>query len=601
MGWRMNIVAHNLLAMNTSRQLGIVTKNNSKSTEKLSSGYRINKAADDAAGLTISEKMRAQIRGLNKGETNTQDGISVCQVADGALSEVSDMLHRMSELSIQASNDTNTASDRRAIQEEIEQLIKEIDRISDTTEFNTMPIFKGTVEYLTNANGTPAIWGQIPISDFTLADVSLGKTPFGSSDNGDHLALQAIVKNPDSVAYGKNFNLIFGNGSTSSSSFRIRYMDANNVSQEQSCSIRDLSSTNYHQDTTNPDAPSWSRDFVYSDTANGINITITQKVEAVTLSDDEKTYKISYGITNNSTQNVDLDFMFHADTAYNNNDTCEGYFVNNNRVNQFSIYSDANSPFTQGSTSSNVINGIPNSFSIVDVDQALSFSEKIAFNSGLPDSLSVGYYNSIDEWDYYKDPIGNGALGSNSEGRDLGFSLLWNDALGANGGTVNYSFDYGIIATETDTNINNIPIKKDNTVVSNHYNEMKMWIQSGARENDGMFINFGEINSNILGISNVNVETYENAQHAIDSIQNAVININTNRSNIGAQQNRLEATARNVANISENTQAAESRLRDTDMAAEMVEFSKNNILIQAGQAMLTQANSSLQNVVRLLQ
>lgn len=142
----MNIVAHNLFAMNASRQLNITNKNKAKNTEKLSSGYRINSASDDAAGLSISEKMRRQIRGLSQGVRNTQDGVSVCQVADGALAEVSEMLHRMTELSVQSANGTNSDADRQAIQKEISQIKQEIDRIGDTTEFNERKIFDGSCE-----------------------------------------------------------------------------------------------------------------------------------------------------------------------------------------------------------------------------------------------------------------------------------------------------------------------------------------------------------------------------------------------------------------------------------------------------------------------
>ena len=138
------VVQHNLSAMNTSRQLGGVTNSLSKSTEKLSSGYRINRAADDAAGLSISEKMRSQIRGLNKASSNAQDGISLIQVAEGALNETHSILQRMNELATQAANDTNTSTDRDAIQKEINQLTSEIDRIRSTTQFNTMNLLDGT-------------------------------------------------------------------------------------------------------------------------------------------------------------------------------------------------------------------------------------------------------------------------------------------------------------------------------------------------------------------------------------------------------------------------------------------------------------------------
>ena len=137
------VVQHNLTAMNANRQLGITTGAQAKSSEKLSSGYKINRAADDAAGLTISEKMRSQVRGLNKASDNAQDGVSLIQVAEGALSETHSILQRMNELATQAANDTNTTADRTAVQQEINQLASEITRIASTTQFNTMNLIDG--------------------------------------------------------------------------------------------------------------------------------------------------------------------------------------------------------------------------------------------------------------------------------------------------------------------------------------------------------------------------------------------------------------------------------------------------------------------------
>ena len=139
----MTVISHNISVINAQRQFGINTKNKAKTAEKLSSGYKINRAADDAAGLSISEKMRRQIRGLTQGVENTEAGVSLCQVADGALAEVNDMLHRITELSVKSANGTNSQSDRQAIQEEINQVLQEIDRICDTTSFNERKIFVG--------------------------------------------------------------------------------------------------------------------------------------------------------------------------------------------------------------------------------------------------------------------------------------------------------------------------------------------------------------------------------------------------------------------------------------------------------------------------
>ena len=178
------VVQHNLSAMNTNRQMGTVTNALSKSTEKLSSGYKINRAADDAAGLTISEKMRSQIRGLNKASSNAEDGISLIQVAEGALNETHSILQRMNELATQAANDTNTTSDRTAIQQEMTQLTSELDRIYSTTQFNTMNLLDGSFKAKNLQVG--ALSGQViqlSISSMKASDIGIGATEIKVSSN----------------------------------------------------------------------------------------------------------------------------------------------------------------------------------------------------------------------------------------------------------------------------------------------------------------------------------------------------------------------------------------------------------------------------------
>lgn len=180
------VVQHNLTAMNTSRQLGITTTGLQKSTEKLSSGYKINRAADDAAGLSISEKMRNQIRGLNKAASNTQDGISLVQTAEGALNEVHSMLQRVSELAVQASSDVNGTADRTAIGDEITELKTEIDRVANTTQFNKMNILDGSFSAKSIQVGANA--GQnisISIDSMLATDLGLTATAVDSYANAN--------------------------------------------------------------------------------------------------------------------------------------------------------------------------------------------------------------------------------------------------------------------------------------------------------------------------------------------------------------------------------------------------------------------------------
>lgn len=192
------VVQHNLSSMNTNRQLGTVTEAMSKSTEKLSSGYKINRAADDAAGLSISEKLRSQIRGLDKAASNSQDGISLIQVAEGALNETHSILQRMNELATQAANDTNTSSDRTAVQKEIDALTSELSRIASTTQFNTMNLLSGS---FTGKNlQVGALEGQkISISISTMNAKALGVaslkvSSFGKAGSAMTLIQKAISK-----------------------------------------------------------------------------------------------------------------------------------------------------------------------------------------------------------------------------------------------------------------------------------------------------------------------------------------------------------------------------------------------------------------------
>jgi flagellin len=189
------VVQHNMQAANANRMLGITVNSQQKSTEKLSSGYKINRAADDAAGLAISEKMRSQIRGLDKASTNAQDGVSVVQTAEGALNEVHSMLQRMNELATQAANDTNTTKDREQIQLEINQLTSEIDRVQSTTQFNTMNLLDGS--FTGKSLQVGALSGQtisISISNMSSGDLGISKNGNAVSVGSNSLAGDAMCK-----------------------------------------------------------------------------------------------------------------------------------------------------------------------------------------------------------------------------------------------------------------------------------------------------------------------------------------------------------------------------------------------------------------------
>lgn len=365
------VVQHNIQAMNANRQLGITTSSQAKSTEKLSSGFRINRAGDDAAGLKISEKMRSQIRGLNKASANAQDGVSLIQTAEGALNETHSILQRMNELAVQGANDTNQSIDRDAINQELKALTEEIDRIAETTQFNKQGLLDGS---------------------FTGRNLQVG------ANQNQKITINIAAMNAKAIGLSK------------------------------------------------------------------------VKVDGTS----------AYFTTNEVTEKG----KFDAKTG-----------------------------------TSGAVRGCVH-----------ALASKNATVTALTSNGTI----------YYK--TANGTKVTNSG--------LVRQSVGAKASMAAQVFK----------------------------------IASTKR-------------TSVVG---PNVNDYQQAQGTIEMIQNAINNVSGQRSALGALQNRLEHTIANLDNVSENTQSAESRIRDTDMASEMVNFSKNNILAQAGQSMLAQANQSSQGVLSLL-
>ena len=480
------VVQHNMTAMNANRMLGLTTSKQAKSTERLSSGYRINRAADDAAGLSISEKMRKQIRGLDQASTNAEDGISCVQTAEGALNEVQDMLQRMNELAVQAANGTNSENDRSYIQAEIDQLTTEIDRVAETTKFNETYLLKGDgvggkyVDLGTIEHGTKialveqqqgVVAGETYRSDrnveFTVAD----DTVFG--EDADETVVIA------GVAYDLK-----------------EYSD-----------IDDLAAAISNNKDVNSVELKYTKDMEATETS--ANFTLTEKNKTTTVAGDV-TFKVSSTYTGDSTDEtitigvggagtMTIDFTLATKV------TDEGTFE-----------------YDEATTINNIKAALKTAgYSYTETDGV--FTVKTA------STMTVNAATVIS---------------------DLNFNLH----VGADG---------------TSSNKINVNIE--------------------AMSADG------------LGISGLKVTSEKNATDAIDIIADALQQVSRQRSDLGAIQNRLEHTINNLDNVVENTTAAESRIRDTDMAQAMVEYSNLNILAQAGQSMLAQANQSNQGVLSLLQ
>lgn len=615
------IISHNLQAMNTNRIANTNLNLYGKSLEKVSSGYKINHVGDNPVGIALSEKMRRQIRGLNRGIENTKAGISFCKVADGALNEVAEILQRLNKLSVQSETGTNTLADRQAIQTEVEQLQAEIDRIADTTAFNEIPVFRGTEQIIVPGTGGSVIEGNIPFTDFTIADVNLGASPFDRYSDADILNLQAIVNNENSDAHGRTYNLIYGSGNTSQSSFRLTYQNADGSTEKRFVNMSELDPL--RDEYATDDNSWWQRSFKYEND-EGVIIKVTQKVTAVIPTDpaQEKKYNISYSFANMSeSKNVTLDFMFNADTAYNDIDNCEGYFINDgsgsgSRLDKWSIFTNGNSwsgsdrVVSEGISDENVKSSLPDSFSIIDVDNALAFSEKISFVSGSePNVLSVGQWSQVHEWDYYDLVNANnspyfGEGGQTSTDRaDIAFSLFWNQNINS-GAISEISFNYGIIAYQNDDNLSDVVINNSPNVIGGHgphYGTKSLWIQTGNEKGSGLWLEIDEMNTEVLGIDKLDLTTIKGAAEANILVKDAIQKLSESRSKIGAQQNRLEHTVANEENVSEKVSASESGIRDTDISSEMVRYSNLSILLKMGQAMINEANEKIEKIMTVLQ
>ena len=496
------VVQHNMQAMNANRMLNVTTSTQAKSTEKLSSGYKINRAADDAAGLTISEKMRKQIRGLDQASTNAEDGVSSVQTAEGALTEVHSMLQRMNELAVQASNGTNSESDRSAIQDEIDQLTTEIDRVSETTKFNETYLLKGD-------DGTKTI-------NMKAHDAGLKGT---LTDNGDGTATFT--------------------------------MDALNAGDTVS-----IGGKNYTIGSDDDEVDAWF-------TANATDIT-DAKDKKVTINGTEYTY-VEQTAKDDAANKGEIKAGWYAKTP----SVPDG--KSNSTTPDFENVEAIKTAVKKGAT---VQNGTK---SITGMNDVATPKDGISDTDATVISKKKAYELASKE-------------------------LLAANQIGDTKGTAKVGV--GDVATKVSlTNgTGTFKIQTGSAEVANTLS-FSLHVGADADMTNKIQVNIDSMDSASLGIKGLNVKdkTGNAATYAIDAIADAVAKVSSQRSALGAVQNRLEHTIANVDNVVENTTSAESRIRDTDMAEEMVNYSKNNILAQAGQSMLAQANQSNQGVLSLLQ
>ena len=541
------VVQHNMQAMNANRMLNVTTSAQSKSTEKLSSGYRINRAADDAAGLTISEKMRKQIRGLDQGSTNAEDGVSAVQTAEGALTEVHSMLQRMNELAVQASNGTNSEDDRSAIQDEISQLTTEIDRVSETTKFNEIYLLKGDKSGATTTNTLAAHDAGLAGK---LGESANGKTTFTADKLG--------VGDKVTIA-GKEYNIV-------DSAKASDYQDAKSYTAKSGDKLTDADGNSYTYYAAN------DKD------ANGATVAAAAWC---------KNGDSVNGVTNAAT-------IVKA----------------GNTVNGMKIFGDGTN-----AANANTISAIQTDIKALATGKVVKISDADGTNTK---SYTIGTSTKKDGTAYNADDVAALVTG----GKIVQVDTAYNYALPAESKSdndISLNDAYAKMAKELETASSIGADDKTKATVKNNGDGTFEITQGQVEVKKGLSFSLhvgadadatNKINVDIesmsaagLGIKGINVKDDSGvaATYAIDAIADAVSKVSSQRSALGAVQNRLEHTISNLDNVVENTTSAESRIRDTDMAEEMVNYSKNNILAQAGQSMLAQANQSTQGVLSLLQ
>ena len=538
------VVQHNLTAMNSNRMLGLTTASQAKSTEKLSSGYKINRAADDAAGLSISEKMRKQIRGLTQASSNAQDGISAVQTAEGALNEVQDMLQRMNELAVKSANSTNSASDREAIQAEIDQLTTEIDRVSETTKFNETYLLKGDVNATDAAKDTNF---QYKSTDVLSQDLYYVK------DN----KIETVKKG--TYASGLDSNTTY-------------YKDSNGVKVGTAFDTTTADSTKVESKTVFSTAGKY-----YTKDADGK----FYAVASGTVLDTDATYYTGSAVVGGA---VESSMVAVAGSKVTDKTT--SWLLKAGET----AYDSAGKTYVGGD--------------VIGAAQADLSNYYKSIGAALPDAADSVNMAGADSKDYV---VKSSIQFVDGDGNEIAANGL--DKYLENDGTLKADAKLYIktgegVTDRTEAGQNQV---KEFVDASKKYDvgalTLKLHVGADATVNNQISIDIKSMSAKTLGVEGLKVDGEDdtNSLNAIETIKAALNRVSDQRSALGAVQNRLEHTINNLDNVVENTTSAESQIRDTDMATEMVKYSNNNILAQAGQAMLAQANQSNQGVLSLLQ
>src|SRR5665648_80382 len=588
------IINHNMGAMNANRNMNINAGAASKSMQKLSSGLRINSAADDAAGLAISEKMRGQIRGLDQASANAQGGISMVQTAEGALSETENILQRMRELAVQAGNDTNVGVDRTEIQKEMNQLSSEINRIGNTTEFNTKALLKGDGQ--SNLDKTTLVTpGQ-------LAGGTAATTTQATQTTTSTLAAAA----GDTVA----FNL---NGIDLTVTFSASGTGA-------------ADNTGYNATATSADVDIDGGTPSNNTTATGLKDALEKMIAA---NDTLKGNYVVSGTGDNVIVSAVQGKMFDGATGVIGAVVLGGTGTMTNTGGAAAVGTNVPADAaTKAVDFSSITDGAGAAATDVNLKALVGTGMTIA-------GKQIEFYNSNDGA-YSGDAIGvniSTALANPETGTgDKVSELVKNIAQQVGSKIDGVTLSQNTTVSTLDVTASVAGIAGNTLEVSDGgvQEKFEATLQVGANMGQGFKVDINDMRATALvltgtagadatdgakftvanSVSNgtdstlreaaLDVSSYENATSAVKVINNAIEAVSSERSKLGAFQHRLEHTIANLGTSSENLTSAESRIRDVDMAKEMSTFSKNNILSQAAQAMLAQANQQPQQVLQLL-
>jgi len=555
-------INHNISALNAWRSLDNVNSSMGKTLEKLSSGLRINRAGDDAAGLAISEKMRGQIKGLDMAVKNAQDAISLIQTAEGALTETHSILQRMRELADQAASDTNTNVDRNQIQAEIDQLREEIDRIARTTEFNTMKLLDGKIESFRPEADVKVVTGGNFDLQASLSGQGVGKLSISAGTTLANVTGLTINNNDTGTVSLKLNNLVLG-------SVTVKLTDSGNGTGNIQIAFGGTTigaitgfaiSDNATAKTVSGTFGDLKFDFNISDIATG---TTDVKIQI---------NSINVSLATSKSVNYNYEYEFQ--------DAKEGSFVV--EVGQFN------------GTGTSPLDVRVNYFN----DEGLADSLVVDFSNG---KAIIGEASITGPTDV---SITSGSLSASTSGFSIDLIAKASDKGVANKGMV-FTWDTSVY----DINSFNGALPEEEVVDSGvvraeerWYKDTSLIFQIGANEGQNMVAGLDDMRAAALGLTDdsLKVTDQNSAERTIMVIDAAIHKVSSARAKIGAVQNRLEHTISNLGVAAENLTAAESRIRDADMAKEIMEFTKQQILMQSANAMLAQSNMIPQNVLQLL-